>query len=52
MAVVIDIIDRSGPSNKMCRQLQPKKTKVVLVYITAKGILPPLDYLQGKTHLF
>ena len=30
MALVIDVIDRRGPSIEMCCQLQPKKTKVWL----------------------
>ena len=30
MALVVDVVDRRGPSNKMRRQLQPSKTKVRL----------------------
>ena len=30
MAFAVDFIDRRGPSNKMRRQLQPKKTKARL----------------------
>ena len=30
MALAVDVIDRRGPSNEMCCQLQPKKTKVTL----------------------
>ena len=30
IALATEIIDRRGPSNKMHRQLQPKKTKVRL----------------------
>ena len=32
MALAVNVIDRRGPSNEMCRQLQPKKTKVRLCY--------------------
>jgi len=44
MAVAVDIIDRRGPSNEMCRQLQPKKPKVRLlaVYVTVKDVLAVL----------
>ena len=28
IALAVNVIDRHGPSNKMRRQLQPKKTKV------------------------
>ena len=45
MALVIEVIDRRGPSNEMCRQLQPKKIKVRLyIYIAAKDILLALHY--------
>ena len=30
IALAVDVIDRRGPSNEMRRQLQPKKTKVML----------------------
>ena len=42
MALVVDVIDRSGLSNKMCSQLQPTKTKVTLYFpfIPAKGVFP------------
>ena len=30
MAITVNVIDRHGPSNKMRRQLQPKKTNVKL----------------------
>ena len=33
MALIIDAINRRGPSNKMCHQLQPKKTNVKLYNI-------------------
>ena len=33
MVLAIDVIDRHGPSSKMRRQLQPKKTKVRLYRI-------------------
>ena len=48
MAVAVDAIDRRGPSNKMRRQLQPKKPKVRLsilaFYIVAKDVLAFLHY--------
>ena len=28
MALAVDVIDRHGPSNAMCRQLQPMKIEV------------------------
>ena len=52
MALAIDVIDRLGPSYKMCRHLQPKKTKVKLllsVYITAKDAYLPFT---NKTEHF
>ena len=39
MALAVNVIDRCGPSNKMCHQLQPKKTKVMLYYIAGKKVL-------------
>ena len=30
MAVAVNLINRRGPSNEMCRQLQPKRPKVRL----------------------
>ena len=48
MALAIDVIDRYGPSNEMCCQLQPKTTKVrlyhVAAYITAEDVLSALYY--------
>ena len=45
MALAINVIERRALSNKMRRQLQPKKTKVrlcyITVYIAAKDIIPP-----------
>ena len=32
MALAVDVIDRPGLSNEICRQLQLKKTKVMLLY--------------------
>ena len=32
MALAVDVMLRRGPSNKMCTQLQPKKTKVRLYW--------------------
>ena len=44
MSLAVNFIDRRGPSNKMRRQLQPKKTKVMLyslfIYIVVKDIYP------------
>ena len=52
MALAVDIIDRHGPSNKMHRHLQPKKTKVTLyyqgIYVTAKDTSPALHYLLDR----
>ena len=47
MAIFINIKDERGPSNEMCRQLQPNKTKVMTVLavnIAAKGILRALHH--------
>ena len=44
MALVVDVIDRRGPSNEMRRQLQPKKRdygKAILTVI-AKDVLTVL----------
>ena len=54
MALAIDVIDRSGPSSKMCHQLHLMKNKVTLilsVYITAEGILPTLKSLTKQSAL-
>ena len=49
MTLAVDVINRRGPSNEMCRQLQPKKTKVTLLseYITTKDIYLP--FITNKT---
>ena len=45
MTLAINFINRHGPSNEMCRQLQPEKTKGVLaINIAAKEVLPILHY--------
>ena len=48
MALAVDVIYSRGLSNKMHRQLQPKKTKVrkavLAVFIAAKDVLPALHY--------
>ena len=45
MALSVNVIDRCGPSNKMRRKLQSKKTKAVIsVYIPAKDVLSALHY--------
>ena len=47
MALVIDVIDRHGPSSKMRCHLQPKVnygSAVLSMYITAKDVLPALHY--------
>ena len=51
MALTIDVIYRRGPSNEMCHQLQPKKTKVRLyldVYIAAEDVLLCLSLLARQ----
>ena len=49
MTLAVCVINRHGPSNEMCRQLQPKKTKVrkaiMAVYIAARDVLPALSLL-------
>ena len=41
MVAAVDVIDRYGPNDEMCCQLQPKKTKETLlsVYATVLSIL-------------
>ena len=46
MALVVDVINRRGPSNETRRQLQPKKSKlrlrILTVYIdSSKAFCPP-----------
>ena len=36
MALVVDVIDRCGPSNETRHQLQPKKTKVRRLYTSKR----------------
>jgi len=45
MALAVDIIDRRRPSNKMHRQLQPKKTYITHLY-SSKRVLPALQTKQ------
>ena len=52
MALAIDIMYGCGPSNKMRPHLQPKKTKVRLIYST-KGVMRALHYyITTKTEHF
>ena len=53
IAIAIDIIDRRGPSNKMCRQLQAKKTKVrsYLPFIKLQKTFYP-SFITNKTERF
>ena len=51
MAIAIDIMQGQGPTNEMCLNLQPKKTKVKLYYAvtkTGKGILCTVHYQQDE----
>ena len=53
MAISINIKDERGPSNEMCRQLQPNKTKVMTVLavnIAAKAFYAL--YITKKTEHF
>ena len=53
IALVVDVIDRRGPSNEIRRQLQPKKTKVRLYYPLTwyqKIFYPP--FITNKTKHF
>ena len=51
MALAVNVINRRGPSNEMRRQLQPKKTNILAIYIAAEDILPALqdEALQFKS---
>ena len=42
MPVAVDTVNRHVSSNKMRRQLQPKKIKVMLYHLFAKDIYPTL----------
>ena len=39
MALAVDVIDRRRPSNKMHRQLQPKKTYITHLYSSKRVLL-------------
>ena len=49
MVIIIDIMHRHDPSNEMRRQLQPKKTKVMLYYRpVARGCVVGTDALTSQ----
>ena len=52
MALAVDVIDRRGPSNKMHRHLEPKKTMVMLyirVYNSNRCFTRPSLLTRGST---